>query len=183
MPILNLNCTVWLMVQVNQTIENNLVAEKILVLYFWPSDDILREFLSHIKVNTFIFCLGFNYIPKKHEFQWIKIKIESDLKTSVLKLTADCLPKFATGLNVHFRTISSHFFANYMNIFHKTEVQSVILRCWTGLKLNWFKSYDTNANKRKKCIKQKKHYTNNNFFTKLKKKNEMGNICVLCHNF
>ena len=87
LPILNLNCTVWLMVQVNQTIENNLVAEKILVLYFWPSDDILREFLSHIKVNTFIFCLGFNYIPKKHEFQWIKIKIESDLKTSVLKLT------------------------------------------------------------------------------------------------
>ena len=73
--------------KVNQTIENNLVAEKILVLYFWPSDDILREFLSHIKVNTFIFCLGFNYIPKKHEFQWIKIKIESDLKTSVLKLT------------------------------------------------------------------------------------------------
>ena len=39
--------------------------------------------------------------------------------------------------------LTSHFFANYMNIFHKTEVQMVILRCRTGLYLNWFKSYDT----------------------------------------
>ena len=36
---------------------------------------------------------------------------------------------------VHFPTLSSHFFA-------KTEVQTVILRCWTGLYLYWFKSYD-----------------------------------------
>ena len=35
------------------------------------------------------------------------------------------------------------FFANYMNILHKTEVQMIILRCCTGLYLNWFKSYDT----------------------------------------
>ena len=28
-----------------------------------------------------------------------------------------------------------------MDIFHKTEVQTVILRCLTGLKLNWFNSY------------------------------------------
>ena len=53
--------------------------------------------------------------------------------------------KFATGLNIRFMTISSHFVANYMNIFHKTEVQTVILRWWTDLKLNWFKSYVTNA--------------------------------------
>ena len=33
-----------------------------------------------------------------------------------------------------------------------------------GLYLNWFKSYDTNAKK------LKKHYTNNKFFTELKKK-------------
>ena len=46
-------------------------------------------------------------------------------------------------INVRFPTISSHFFANYMNICHKPEVQTVILRCWTGLNLNWFKSYDT----------------------------------------
>ncbi len=35
------------------------------------------------------------------------------------------------------------FVCNYMNIFQKAEVLTVILRCWTGLDLNWFKSYDT----------------------------------------
>ena len=35
-------------------------------------------------------------------------------------------------INGHFPTISSQFFAKYMNIFHKTEVQTIILRCWTG---------------------------------------------------
>ena len=58
--------------------------------------------------------------------------------------------KFATHkwplqlTKVHFMTISSRFFANYFDIFHKTEVQTVILRWWTGLNLNWLKSYDTN---------------------------------------
>ena len=45
-------------------------------------------------------------------------------------------------INGHISTISSHL-CPYINIFHKIEVQTVILRCWTGLKLNWFKSYDT----------------------------------------
>ena len=50
-------------------------------------------------------------------------------------------PKFATGLNVYLTNISNHFFTNYMNIFHKTEVHTVILRYWKGSQLNWFKSY------------------------------------------
>ena len=40
----------------------------------------------------------------------------------------------------HFRPF---FFGNYMTIFHKTEVHSVILRCLTGLNLDLFKSYDS----------------------------------------
>ena len=40
-------------------------------------------------------------------------------------------------------TITGHFFSIFMFIFHKTEVQKVILRCLTGLNLDWFKSYDT----------------------------------------
>ena len=58
--------------------------------------------------------------------------------------------KFATHkwplqlTKVHFMTISSRFFAYYFDIFHKTEVQTVILKWWTGLNLNWLKSYDTN---------------------------------------
>ena len=46
-------------------------------------------------------------------------------------------------LNCSFTTISSHFSAIYINIFNKTEIQTIILRCWTGFYLNWFKGYDT----------------------------------------
>ena len=41
----------------------------------------------------------------------------------------------------HFTTISGHFSANCMFIFHKKEVQTVILRCLTGLNIDWFKNY------------------------------------------
>ena len=41
----------------------------------------------------------------------------------------------------YFTTISGHFFANYINIFHKTEVQTFILRSLVSLNLNWIKSY------------------------------------------
>ena len=52
-------------------------------------------------------------------------------------------------MNGRFLTLSNHFFANYMNLFHKkTEVQTVILRCWMGLNLSWFKSHDT----KRKCF-------------------------------
>ena len=35
------------------------------------------------------------------------------------------------------------FFHQLYVIFHKTEVQTVILRCLTGLNSDWFKGYDT----------------------------------------
>ena len=41
--------------------------------------------------------------------------------------------------------ISGHFSPNCMFIFHKNEVQTVILRCLMSLNLNWFKSYDTKS--------------------------------------
>ena len=37
-------------------------------------------------------------------------------------------------------TISGHFFGNYNKIFHKTEVQTVILKCLTCLNPNCIKS-------------------------------------------
>ena len=46
------------------------------------------------------------------------------------------------------RTISGHIFANCINIFHKTEVQKVILRCLRSLYLIWFKSHGTKCSKR-----------------------------------
>ena len=42
-------------------------------------------------------------------------------------------------------TIYDHiwpFFAIYMLIFHKTEIQTIIMRYLMSLNLNWYKSYD-----------------------------------------
>ena len=104
------------------------------------------------------------------------------------KLQNNLLEGGASNLRLavlRFTTISSHFVANYIDIFQKTEVYTVILRCWTGLYLIWFKSYATNTKnekKQRKCKKHEKHYTNECFFTK-SQKSRNRNICVLCHNF
>ena len=42
----------------------------------------------------------------------------------------------------HSTTIYGHFFANYIDIFHKNEIQVVILRYVVCLNLNWIKSCD-----------------------------------------
>ena len=52
---------------------------------------------------------------------------------------------------------NGHFFANYMKVFHKTEVETVILRYLVCLYLSWIKSYDIILVKKKflhawKCI-------------------------------
>ena len=65
------------------------------------------------------------------------------------------------------------FFANCVLIFHKTEIQTIILRCLRILKLNWYNSYDTkhkNAKNANPCFCTKLQNTKN------------GNICILCHN-
>ena len=46
----------------------------------------------------------------------------------------------------HFTSISGHFFANYINSFHKNEVLRVILVCPIYKNLSWIKSYDINHN-------------------------------------
>ena len=47
--------------------------------------------------------------------------------------------KETTFRNGHFTTISGHFIANYVNIFHKIGVPTVILSCLKCLNLNWIK--------------------------------------------
>ena len=66
------------------------------------------------------------------------------------------------------------FFANYIFIFHKTEIQTVILRCLTSLNLDWYRSYDT---------KRKNTKNTNVWFCTKPQKTWNGNICVLCPNF
>ena len=66
-----------------------------------------------------------------------------DTKHKMQKMhISDNSPKFESDKWPFYNRFWS-FFANYMNIFHKTEIQTVILRCSTSLKLNWYKSYDT----------------------------------------
>ena len=45
-----------------------------------------------------------------------------------------------------------HFFGNYISIFHKTEIQTVILRCLKSQNLNWIKNYDIIFFHAWKCI-------------------------------
>ena len=84
-----------------------------------------------------LFGLG-NSIPRQswhgQVFILQSIKIVKDVEggASNLRLINSC-----------FTTNSSQIFATYIHIFHKTDVQTVILRCLIGLNCNWVKSYET----------------------------------------
>ena len=54
-------------------------------------------------------------------------------------------PKQMLLLNDCYKTVSGHFFAISMFIFHKTEVQRVNLRCLTDINPNLLKIYDTKS--------------------------------------
>ena len=56
-------------------------------------------------------------------------------------------PKWMLLLNNCYDIVSGHFFAICIFIFHKTEVQTVILRCLMGLYLNWLKGYGLKCRK------------------------------------
>ena len=74
--------------------------------------------------------------------RWIRIH-QSFHKNSPI----DYSTKKETTLRVgHFDTISGHFSANYINIFHKTGVLRNISRCLTCRNLNWIKSYNIRHN-------------------------------------
>ena len=85
--------------------------------------------------------------------------------------------------NCHFTIISSQISAIYIIIFHKTEVQMVILSCCTGLYLNWCKSYDKNEKhmKNTKNPKITKNSTRILFFLQNRTKTKMEIIafCVI----
>ena len=66
------------------------------------------------------------------------------------------------------------FFANYMFIFHKTDIKMVILSCLKSLNLNRYKSYD------QKCKNAKNA---NVWFCTKSQKNGNGSIRILFHNF
>ena len=122
--------------------------------------------------------MGKKYI--RLQFLYLKVRKLSILASKCTFLGQNWLnynkDLFETKLKkcTYFRLISHHFFANDMIIFHKTEVQKIILRCLTGLNSDWFNSYDT------KC-----KYFHFHFFAILYKNTHLRFLClcVLCHNF
>ena len=56
--------------------------------------------------------------------------------------------KWMLLFNNCYKTISGHFVAICIFFFHKTEVQTLNLRCLTGLNLNWFISYSLRCSRR-----------------------------------
>ena len=71
-------------------------------------------------------------------------------------------------------------FRPILAIFLPTEVQMVILRCWTGLYLNWFKSYDTNAKTRKNAKNAKKTLHKRGGFLLQNRKKTESEILTFC---
>ena len=69
-------------------------------------------------------------------------------KLNLLKINSVPIKKILFW-HSHFTTTSGHLIAKlhkYINIFHKTEVQMIILKCLTCLNLNWIKGYDMKHN-------------------------------------
>ena len=85
--------------------------------------------------------------------------------------------------NCRFKPLSSQIFAIYIISFHKTEVQTVILRCWTDLHLNWFKSQDKNEKQAKNAKTPKIIKTVHGFYLFLqnstKTKMEIIAFCII----
>ena len=103
------------------------------------STNYVKTFFKSKVLKNILKCqtsLNLNWIKIydiKYNFFWVpwfQIRKEKNLENLWLK-------------NDHFLTLSGLFFLKYMDIFHKTEVQTVILRCLVCLNFNWIKSNDT----------------------------------------
>ena len=120
-----------------------------LIAVFWP-------FFYILLTTIFIYL-------KKTEVQTVKLKCWTGLNLNWFRsYDTKCKNIFSDlansrNVNGRFLTISSQFSAIYIIIFHKTEVQAVILRCWTGLNHNWFKVMTQNANQAVTTRRQSSH--------------------------
>ena len=88
----------------------------------------------------------------------------------ILLLIVICIKKQTKLWVGHFMTLSGHFLANYINIFYKIELLTIILMCLTCLNLLWIKSYLI-----------KKHFCHLLFLKFCKKNTE--NLCFINSHF
>ena len=96
--------------------------------------------------HTSYFFLQFSYYPTTYLLQYReKWKRFQSLQTfqicKIIDIKTD--PKWMLLVYDCYTTVSGHFFAICVFIFHKIQVQTVSLRCLTDLNPNLFKSFDT----------------------------------------
>ena len=97
-----------------------------------------RAFSIALKLEIFLIIVNYSFWKYKSSLRW-----ESYFEIFYSITNIETGRQNLQLTNVCSTTIFSQFFANYINIFHKTEVQTVILRCLIGLNCNWFKIYAT----------------------------------------
>ena len=99
------------------------------------------QFLGLLNDDKFIYLLLRQDRRKwtKYEFKYVQIVSLIVTKNIFFFLFSDS--KWMSLIHDRCTTISGHFFAICLPIFHKTQVQTVILRCLMGLDLDWFKFY------------------------------------------
>ena len=117
----------------------------------WPVKKVTKVWVGHVTTISGHFFA--NYIKIFHKTELLLVilrcitclKLQHKLQMFLTTVFFNLGRKKNENLgfkNGHILTISGHFFASYINMFFKTEIQTVILRCLVGLKLNWIKSYD-----------------------------------------
>ena len=91
-------------------------------MFFFLRNDgrFLKEITLDIRLNV------------RHEY--LVTKVSKIVSKDVSKM------KCTNWLLHYFTTLSGHILANYISIFHKTEVFMNILRCQTCPNLNWIKT-------------------------------------------
>ena len=108
----------------------------------WLYEKLPTRYLLHdFSINSSFMVLNFFEFQEKKLSCWLQYNYRISSYSFLPWIEGG--PQNLRQLDCSFTTISSHFFAIYINIFHKNEVQTVILRCWTGLYLDWFMNYDT----------------------------------------
>ena len=107
---------------------------------------ILRPFLA-------IFCQMYVCIFHKTEVYMMNLRCLMGVNINLFKIYGLRCSERPCECSVNSKNVATDkwpfydhvwpFFAKYMVIFHKTEIQTVILRCFMSLNLTWYKSYDT----------------------------------------
>ena len=92
----------------------------------WPY--LLTNRLSCLQKENFGHTKQHRYLGYKAE---LSVKLHAALKDQVnaIELELEGESQNLRLINHHFTTLSNHFFGIAMSIFHKTEIQTVILRC------------------------------------------------------